>query len=107
MRERVLGAVTRLGHMVDQRARSLADRRSQVIGLLVHGVGTGYTGEIVRGSDAELTTVQHDLLLYNHSPAKDKGIGSRGRAPPGVGEGLLLVLPRNPRAPPHRHLCLQ
>ena len=33
-RERVLMAMTRLGYVVDQRARSLAGGRSQVIGLL-------------------------------------------------------------------------
>jgi len=53
-RERVLTAMTRLGYVVDQRARSLAGGRSQLIGLLVHDLGTSYIGEIMRGIDAEL-----------------------------------------------------
>ena len=53
-RERVLMAMTRLGYVVDQRARSLAGGRSQVIGLFVHDLGTSYIGEVIRGIDAEL-----------------------------------------------------
>ncbi|MFL7790771.1 MAG: LacI family DNA-binding transcriptional regulator, partial [Anaerolineae bacterium] len=71
-RERVLTAMTRLGYVVDQRARSLAGGRSQLIGLLVHDVGTSYTGEIIRGIDAELSAAQYDLLLYTTHRRKMK-----------------------------------
>jgi hypothetical protein len=56
-RERVLTATTRLGYVVEQRARSLAGGRSQVIGLLVHDVGTSYIGEIIRGIDEEMVAL--------------------------------------------------
>ena len=67
-RERVLMAMTRLGYVVDQRARSLAGGHSQVIGLLVHDVVSTYIGEIIRGIDAELFSSQYDLLLYTTHP---------------------------------------
>ena len=53
-REKVLRAVTKLGYVVNQQARSLAGGRSQVVGLLVRDLGTSYIGEIIHGIDEEL-----------------------------------------------------
>jgi LacI family transcriptional regulator len=53
-RESVMNAVARLGFVANPQARSLAGGPSQVIGLLLHGLGSSYMGEIVRGIDAEL-----------------------------------------------------
>jgi LacI family transcriptional regulator len=97
-RERVLMAMTRLGYVVDQRARSLAGGRSQIIGLLVHDVGTSYTGEIIRGIDAELSSAQYDLLLYTTHRRKTKESAYVVTLTRGMADGLLLVLPRNPGA---------
>jgi len=97
-RERVLLAMTRLGYVVDQRARSLAGGRSQVIGLLVHDVGTSYIGEIIRGIDAELASAQYELLLYTTHRHKTKESAHVATLTRGLADGLLLVLPRNPGA---------
>jgi LacI family transcriptional regulator len=97
-RERVLTAMTRLGYVVDQRARSLAGRRSQVIGLLVHDLSTSYIGEIMRGIDAELASAQYDLLLYTTHRRKTKESTYVGTLTRGLADGLLLVLPRDPGA---------
>jgi LacI family transcriptional regulator len=97
-RERVLTAMTRLGYVVDQRARSLAGGRSQVIGLLVHDVGTAYIGEIIRGIDAELASVQYDLLLYTTHRRKTKESAYVITLTRGMADGLILVLPRDPGA---------
>jgi LacI family transcriptional regulator len=97
-RERVLMAMTRLGYVVDQRARSLAGGRSQVIGLLVHDVGTSYIGEIIRGIDAEVASAQYDLLLYTTHRRKTKESAYVVTLTRGLADGLLLVLPRDPGA---------
>jgi LacI family transcriptional regulator len=90
--------MTRLGYVVDQRARSLAGRRSQVIGLLVHDLSTSYIGEIMRGIDAELASAQYDLLLYTTHRRKTKESTYVGTLTRGLADGLLLVLPRDPGA---------
>jgi LacI family transcriptional regulator len=97
-RERVLMAMTRLGYVVDQRARSLAGGRSQVIGLLVPDAGTSYIGEVIRGIDAELVTAQYDLILYTTHHRKTKESAYVVTLTRGLADGLLLVLPRNPKA---------
>jgi LacI family transcriptional regulator len=97
-RERVLAAMTRLGYVVDQRARSLAGGRSQLIGLLVHDMGTSYIGEIIRGIDAELASAQYDLLLYTTHRRKVKESAYVITLTRGIADGLLLVLPRDPGA---------
>lgn len=95
-RQRVLTAMTRLGYVVDQRARSLAGGRSQVIGLLVHDAGTSYIGEIIRGIDEELASAQYDLLLYTTHRRKTKESAYVTTLTRGMADGLLLVSPRNP-----------
>jgi len=97
-RERVLTAMTRLGYVVDQRARSLAGGRSQLIGLLVHDLGTSYIGEIMRGIDAELAPAQYDLILYTTHRHKTRESAYVATLARGLADGLLLVLPRDPGA---------
>src|SRR5205809_5565541 len=55
-RERVLRAMTRLGYVVNQQARSLAGGRSQVVGLVVPGGDDSYVAEIIRGIDEGLSS---------------------------------------------------
>jgi LacI family transcriptional regulator len=96
-RERVLHAMTRLGYVANQQARSLAGGRSRVIGLLVQGLETAYTGELVRGIDLELEAAQYDLMLYTtHRRAKESAYVTTITR--GMADGLLLILPRNPEA---------
>ena len=63
-RERVLQAMNQLGYQANLQARSLAGGRSNVIGLLVHGTISQYTGEIIRGIDDALTPARYELMLY-------------------------------------------
>ncbi len=97
-RERVLMAMTRLGYVVDQRARSLAGGHSQVIGLLVHDLGTSYIGQIIRGIEAELAPAQYDLLLYTTHRRKTRESAYVTTLTRGLADGLLIVLPRDPGA---------
>jgi LacI family transcriptional regulator len=94
-REKVLNAITRLGYVVNQQARSLAGGRSQVVGLLVPDVGNTYIGMVMRGIDAELVYAQYDLMLYttHHRHLKESlYVGTLTR---GMTDGLLLLVPQN------------
>jgi LacI family transcriptional regulator len=97
-REAVLLAMTKLGYVANQQARSLAGGRSQVIGLLVQGLESAYTGEIVRGVDLELEAAQYDLMLYTTHRRRAKESAYVTAIARGMADGLLLVLPRDPGA---------
>jgi LacI family transcriptional regulator len=97
-REKVLRAVTKLGYVVNQQARSLAGGRSQVVGLLVPSLDTGYIGEIVRGIDEELSSASYDLMLYTAHRRKTRESTYVATLTQGMADGLLLVLPREPSA---------
>ncbi len=95
-REAVLRAMTRLGYVVNQQARSLAGGRAYVIGLLVPGLVNSYLGTIVRGIDDALDAAQYDLMLYTTHRRKTKEPAYVAAITRGVTDGLLLVLPRDP-----------
>src|SRR5262245_50426287 len=97
-REKVLRAITKLGYVVNQQARSLAGGRSQVVGLLVPSLDTGYIGEIVRGIDEELSSESYDLMLYTAHRRKTRESTYVATLTQGMADGLLLVLPREPSA---------
>lgn len=94
-REAVMRAMTSLGFVANQQARSLAGGPSQVIGLLVHNLTTSYIGEIVRGIDIELEAANYDLMLYTTHRRKMKESTYVAAISRGMADGLLLVLPRN------------
>src|SRR5690349_14033541 len=76
-REAVLQAVTRLGYVANQQARSLAGGRSRVVGLLVYGMSSSYTGAIVRGIDGALAAAQYDMMLYTtHSRSESECVAA-------------------------------
>ncbi len=97
-RERVLRAMTRLGYVVNQQARSLAGGKSQVVGLVVPGLDTSYIGEIIRGIDEELSNASYDLMLYTTHRRKARESTFVATLTQGLADGLLLVLPRDPGA---------
>jgi LacI family transcriptional regulator len=92
-RQRVLSAMTRLGYVVNQQARSLAGGRSQVIGLLVPTVGNSYIGQIMQGIDEELAAAQYDLMLYTTHRQRTKESVYVATLTRGMTDGLLLLLP--------------
>lgn len=95
-RERVQGAMEKLGYVVNRPARSLAGGRSHAVAVLVPDLGTGYIGEIMRGIDAELGLAQYDLILYTTHRRETKESTFIATLTNGMADGLLLVLPRNP-----------
>ena len=97
-REKVLRAVTKLGYVVNQQARSLAGGRSQVVGLVVRDLGTSYIGEIIHGIDEELANASYDLMLYTTHRRKIRESTYVATLTQGLADGLLLVLPREPGA---------
>jgi LacI family transcriptional regulator len=94
-REAVLRAMTRLGYVANQQARSLAGGRSRVVGVLVQDLGTSYMGAIIRGIDEALDSAQYDLMLYTTHRRKLRESAYVGAITRGLADGLLLVLPTN------------
>jgi LacI family transcriptional regulator len=95
-REAVLAAMSRLGYVVNQQARSLASGRSRIIGLLVQTLGNSWMGQIIRGIDEELAAAQYDMMLYTahrRLVAESSYVSMITR---GSVDGLLLIIPRDP-----------
>jgi len=95
-RESVLNAMRKLGYVANRQARGLAGGKSNLIGVLVPDLGTGYIGEIIRGIDAELGGSGLDLILYTTHRAAVKEANYVANLAQGLIDGLLIVLPRNP-----------
>jgi LacI family transcriptional regulator len=95
-RERVKHVIEQMGFVGNRNARSLVSGRTQVIGLLIPDLGTAYIGEIIRGVDAELETVQYNLMLYTTHRREIKESGYITSLIQSGVDGLILVLPRNP-----------
>jgi LacI family transcriptional regulator len=86
----------RLGYVANRQARSLAGGKSNIIGVLVPDLGTGYIEEIIRGIDAELSLTNLDLILYTTHRTASKEANYVANLAKGMVDGLLLVLPRSP-----------
>lgn len=97
-REQVLLAMSRLGYVANQQARSLAGGRSHTIGLLVPGVGNSYIGQIMIGIDEVLGANQYDLMLYTTQRRRTHEAAYVATLTRGLTDGLLLLLPLNPEA---------
>ncbi len=95
-RQRVLDAMQHLGFVANRQARSLAGGKSNMIGVLVPDLGTGYIGEIIRGIDTELSLTSLDLILYTTHRTASKEANYVTDLAKGMVDGLLLVLPRSP-----------
>jgi len=95
---RVQAVMERMGFVVNQKARSLAGGKNNLIGVLVPDLGTGYIGEIMRGIDAELDLAKYEMLLYTTHRREGKEANYVATLAQGMAEGLLLILPRNPAA---------
>jgi len=92
-RQMVLDAVSRLGYVVNQQARSLAGGSSEVIGLLVPDVGTMYTGQFLLGIDETLAKNGYDIMLHTTHNRVTKEAVYINRLSMGMTDGLLLLLP--------------
>ncbi|MBN1427820.1 MAG: LacI family DNA-binding transcriptional regulator [Anaerolineae bacterium] len=94
-RERVMDAMTRLGYVANQHARSLVGGRSQVIGLLIHAFDSSYIGQIIQGIDEAVAEAHYDLMLYTTHRRKIRESSFVVSLARGLADGLLLVLPRD------------
>ena len=63
-RERVTKLMREMGYVANRQARSLRGGKTNVIGVLVPNLGTGYIDEIMHGIDNELALAQLDLMLF-------------------------------------------
>lgn len=95
-REHVLQVMHDLGYIANRQARSLAGGKTDIIGLIVPDLGTGYIGEIIRGIDMELGLTGLDLILYTTHRTASKEANYVANLAQGMVDGLLLVLPRSP-----------
>jgi LacI family transcriptional regulator len=96
-RERVTRVIQDLGYVVNRQARSLAGGKTHIIGMLVPDLGTGYIGEIIQGIDTELQLSGYDLMLYTTHRTPILEAEYVANLAQGMVDGLILVLPRNPR----------
>ncbi len=95
-RARIRQAMEELGYVVNKQARGLAGGRTGMIGMLLPDLGTGYSAEITRGIEAELSLANLDLVLYTTHRVANKESDYIANLVRGAVDGLLLLLPRNP-----------
>lgn len=95
-RNRVLEAVERLGYVANLQARSLAGGRSQIIGLLVPNLDTGYVATITHRIDQELERANYDLILYTSHRQPSKESFYVNNIASGLTDGILLIAPQIP-----------
>ena len=95
-RQRVQAVMSEMGYVANRQAQSLKSSKTNVIGMLVPDLGTGYIGEIMRGIDAELALSHLDLMLFTTHRTAIKEASYVANLVQGMVDGLLLVLPRNP-----------
>jgi len=95
-RQRVENVMSEMGYVANRQAQSLKSSKTNVIGVLVPDLGTGYIGEIMRGIDSELALSQLDLMLFTTHRTAIKEASYVANLVQGMVDGLLLVLPRNP-----------
>jgi DNA-binding LacI/PurR family transcriptional regulator len=94
-RERVTNFMREMGYVANRQARGLRSSKTNVIGVLVPDLGTGYIGEIMRGIDAELALSQLDLMLFTTHRTAIKEANYVANLVAGMVDGLLIVLPRS------------
>lgn len=97
-RQRILDAMDALDYVPNLQARSLAGGRTQVIGLLVPHIGSGYIGSIFDGIDAEISARDFDIMLHTTHHRKVRETIYVQSLTHGMAEGLLLLLPVDPSA---------
>lgn len=95
-RDRVLAIMQEMDYQANLHARRLVGGRSNVLGVLVHGLASQYLSEIFGGIQDVLSVTDYDLMLYTtHRRARD-AVRSVDMLSGGLAEGLLIVLPHHP-----------
>ena len=93
LRTRVQAAMDNLGFVPNRQARQLVSGKSEVVGLMVHALGTEYIAGIIQGIDAALARVDYDMLLYTTHRQKGKEDFYSRSIANGLADGLILVVP--------------
>ena len=92
-RTRILEVIDRLRYVPHTAARSLATKRTHVIGVLLPDLYGGFFSELIRGIDAAAREHQlHLLLSSSHGDASE--MAAAIRAMRGRVEGLLVLAPQ-------------
>ncbi len=91
-RQKVLKTANDLGYVANVQARSLAGGKSQIIGMLMPSLDTGYSVELAQSIDEALSARGYDLMVYTtrHKKGKEAQIVTTlGN----LSDGLLLMVP--------------
>src|ERR1041384_3949592 len=92
-RQRITEVIDRLRYVPHTAARSLATRRTHVIGVLLPDLYGGFFSELIRGIDAAARELGlHLLLSSSHGDATE--MAAAIRAMRGRVEGLLVLAPQ-------------
>lgn len=95
-RDKVLSVMQEMGYQANLHARRLVGGRSNVIGVLVHGLASQYLSEIFGGIQDVLSATDLDLMLYTTHRRTRDAVRSVDMLSGGLAEGLLIVLPHHP-----------
>lgn len=94
-REKVQASMDELGYVANLKARSLAGGRSNMIGLLVFDLENSYFTEVVRGIDAEVSTLDYDMMISTTHQRVDREKAYISQLASGIVDGLIVMLPQN------------
>ncbi len=92
-RARVQDAMEELGYVADQRARSLAGGKTNVIGVLATGIDASFMGELLIGIDARVSETDMDMLLCTTHSRKGKEAAYVSKLSNGMVDGLIVTVP--------------
>ena len=96
-RKKVKAIIKRVGYVANASAQHLAGAKMNSIGLLMPGLGSGYSTEIIRGVAEAAAEAEYDLVLYAaHEP---QGVGGKEKniltlLTRGKVDGVVVILPR-------------
>ncbi|WP_328468684.1 LacI family transcriptional regulator [Actinoplanes sp. NBC_00393] len=89
-RDRVLAAITELGYLPNEAARSLAAGRSRTIGLIVPDVTNPFFADVARGAEQVADERDVVVMLYNSGESVEREEGYFGRLETQRVQGVLV-----------------
>ncbi len=82
-----------LGYVADTRARSLAGGKTNVIGVLVDGMGSAFMTELLRGIDDAISSSGMDMMLCTTNSRVGKEVEYATKLANGMVDGLVVAIP--------------
>jgi LacI family transcriptional regulator len=92
-REKVLSTASELGYVANLPARRLAGGKSNIIGMLVPSLDSGYINVLSQSIDEALSHAGYDLMVYTTHHKKGKEAQFVNMLTGGLSDGLLLTVP--------------